>query len=1128
MSIYSYTRPRFILLGLASQRCTVGRQFIEWIRMHGDGSERGPEDFTSWSSTSPVLGDISESEIVILLRPWATDPLGLANSAVKALKYFSLKEKDIALVHGLPFLARGKYRVQHALYPQAPGEEIPATLANQKQPRVYAYDKVPHLMALSTLAKALGTTFYKRIEIGTKLVRSNREPPSEIFSEVAKEAFNRIHGSWRGSDLFETDCARSKVFARTLPSAKEFGYVGEGQPINTWRRTRDGTKDPKPVGLQQLEGVSGRRSRGTQEKENRDPKAGARRRTDSSRETEKAFEGEDRREEMLARVLRRERDKGSMDGGGRIRWSSSARPMGLVCLDFLPSVRGASPRAYTMYDRNAIAKILAETDKHLMEIGRGPPRSPGRELPSSLFGSFGAFSEAHRSFPRRSVTESPVPDSRPAKYDVSAAMSRQQEAIDALVHDLRGVKNAQAATSRDLLSELTVSTSALERKVLGELSSMRTEMESVRNDCRRQSIRVDGIADSAPTRRSVGDAEGRRGVTREEMSTVDRNLRVRLDSIEKALDAKLEGFQRAVEESILLRLADVEKRMGDISPKVDSSIEVVEGSLARVRGTVSSQEEAVGRLQREVEDRGRSEKEMLSLRDAVESLANGRVRREARIDALSSSLAALASQVGEQETKLGELVVETKRELTEVRRTATSVGPEFEKKLAAVLQRNVEKMRSTGTAGQGDKRVTLLEGKMAKVMDQLDLFDAIFERDGRKLDELWGNRGCEDVIALIEESLVQDRLKLAELWHRYTEEDGWEEGIERRVGRLEADERESIEKVRAVDEVAGVIEELRALRDDLRSVMGEVGELRGRAEAAERRLDEMMRSMKNFDRKTREVDGTSSVARTERSEAGSQKPDSDSSHPVVVDGTAEDTRTVSREREHPAQEVGKEADQSEPVDKGPEGAAEGSPSSASPGTPAVPRWSKGDELSGLSSDLDIPRAFNATDDVECSAGPDIGSSQAPILSDPVMGSHRGGDDDGVAESAGSDASYVKSKIIVELGTTEAAEEPAPVVQGSESGDEGRPWSLRAEVQLAPSHLVLAAQRELDVTVGSHSEVGSIPEDCPSPPPSDPDDDGPAAFTGAETRPTGVIAVDDIVKKNASHDDWDDDEEEFDY
>ncbi|KAF4660100.1 hypothetical protein FOZ61_004238, partial [Perkinsus olseni] len=86
----------------------------------------------------------------------------------------------------------------------------------------------------------------------------------------------------------------------------------------------------------------------------------------------------------------------------------------------------------------------------------------------------------------------------------------------------------------------------------------------------------------------------------------------------------------------------------------------------------------------------------------------------------------------------------------------------------------------------------------------------------------------------------------------------------------------------------------------------------------------------------------------------------------------------------------------------------------------------------------------------------------------------------------------------------------------------------AEVQPASSHLVLAAQRELHVTVGSDSEVGSIPEECPSPPPSDPDDDSPPDSTGAETGPTGVIAVDDIVKKNASFDDWDDDEEEFDY
>ncbi|KAF4758586.1 hypothetical protein FOZ63_032905, partial [Perkinsus olseni] len=290
-----------------------------------------------------------------------------------------------------------------------------------------------------------------------------------------------------------------------------------------------------------------------------------------------------------------------------------------------------------------------------------------------------------------------------------------------------------------------------------------------------------------------------------------------------------------------------------------------------------------------------------------------------------------------------------------------------------------------------------------------------------------------------------------------------------------------------------------------------------------------------------------SVEKIERSEAGSQKPDSDSSDAegvvLVLGGTGENTSAaVSGESERLVQEISREAAQAEPVGEGPEEAAKGSPSAASPGTPAVPRWSKGDELSGLSSDLDIPRTFNATDDVECSAGPDLGSSRAPTLSAPPVGSHRE-EDDGVAEPAGPDASCVKSKIVVELGTTEAAGEARArkipriqpcafqspsVVQESESGDERRPASPRAEVQPASSHLVLAARRELDVTVGSQSEVGSIPEDCPSPPPSDPDDDGRPDSTGAETRPTGVIAVDDIVKKNASYDDWDDDEEEFDY
>lgn len=42
-----------------------------------------------------IIGDVSESEILILLRPWATDPVGVANSAVKALTYFGLKEKDL-------------------------------------------------------------------------------------------------------------------------------------------------------------------------------------------------------------------------------------------------------------------------------------------------------------------------------------------------------------------------------------------------------------------------------------------------------------------------------------------------------------------------------------------------------------------------------------------------------------------------------------------------------------------------------------------------------------------------------------------------------------------------------------------------------------------------------------------------------------------------------------------------------------------------------------------------------------------------------------------------------------------------------------------------------------------------
>lgn len=110
--------------------------------------------------------------------------------------------------------------------------------------------------------------------------------------------FLRIHGSWHESTLFEDDCDRSKVFARALPSAKEFGDVGESQPINTWRRTADLTKDPKPVGLQQSGGTRGQGSG-------------------------KAGRG---REELLTRVLQRRDDSGGMGVGGKMKWSSSARP----------------------------------------------------------------------------------------------------------------------------------------------------------------------------------------------------------------------------------------------------------------------------------------------------------------------------------------------------------------------------------------------------------------------------------------------------------------------------------------------------------------------------------------------------------------------------------------------------------------------------------------------------------------------------------------------------------------------------------------------------------------------------------------------------------------------------------
>lgn len=48
------------------------------------------------------------------------------------------------------------------------------------------------------------------------------------------------------------------------------------------------------------------------------------------------------------------------------------------------------------YDREAIARILAETDEHLMGIGKGPRRSLPRELHGSFYASPGAFSEVPR------------------------------------------------------------------------------------------------------------------------------------------------------------------------------------------------------------------------------------------------------------------------------------------------------------------------------------------------------------------------------------------------------------------------------------------------------------------------------------------------------------------------------------------------------------------------------------------------------------------------------------------------------------------------------------------------------------------------------------------------------------
>lgn len=196
--------------------------------------------------------------------------------------------------------------------------------------------------------------------------------------------------------------------------------------------------------------------------------------------------------------------------------------------------------------------------------------------------------------------------------------------------------------------------------------------------------------------------------------------------------------------------------------------------------------------------------------------------------------------MNEQKNRLEGLDGESKREIAEVRRVAqeglTAAGPEFEKKLAAVLQRSVEKLKLGGVAGQGDNRVTLLEGKVAKLTEQFDVLEAILERDWRKLDELWSNRGCEDVIAMIEESLVQDREKLGELWYRYTEENGWEERIERRVDQLEADKSELADKVSAVDGVMGTVKGIREMGEDLRRTKEEVAELRGLLEGMERRV----------------------------------------------------------------------------------------------------------------------------------------------------------------------------------------------------------------------------------------------------------------------------------------------------
>ncbi|KAF4731046.1 hypothetical protein FOZ62_026588, partial [Perkinsus olseni] len=219
------------------------------------------------------------------------------------------------------------------------------------------------------------------------------------------------------------------------------------------------------------------------------------------------------------------------------------------------------------YDPSVVAAILAETDKHLSSIGRS------REY---ICGLRGASPPPPRGVPWLSTVDhhnnTAFRDGQhmeeEAKFDVTTAMLKQQEALDGLAFTTENIKSVQNALHEDIRTELQAWQATADQKLTENLTLCRNEMAAIREETRKLARGLEDISGVKSDAESVANLQTMVQDLRrksEEVSSEIRNTKLKLRETNRTEETRRLVMEatRSIEDTLSLRLSEKEREIAE-------------------------------------------------------------------------------------------------------------------------------------------------------------------------------------------------------------------------------------------------------------------------------------------------------------------------------------------------------------------------------------------------------------------------------------------------------------------------------------------------------------------------------------------------------------------------------------